>query len=285
MTTLYCLINIDDVNYKLTMKLDDDRVIGNFDDFLKAIATDNDPDLKKYDFGQEFFIFELYDKSLNEYVRIDDDTEFENFSKVRVKILDPNEIITEPEPPFINEDELTFAELEDYKDDVELVELYAQAHIPDPDIIKIIDNSNITAETFRVNNVRIKKQIVKTVIKYQGLFKAPGAVYEQCWEFIVNDVRDNIGERTFKLIRDRNYIGFNRIWFKNVEKEFLALIGQYNRLLRMCQCLTPQLAERLWPFFKIFHKSLRIEHIYPEREASLKIMQKEFDNAKKITVL
>ena len=124
------------------------------------------------------------------------------------------------------------------------------------------------------------------MIRYQNFFNTPGTYHDAIWEDICSDIKDNMGSRVISLIRFRaKELGFTKIFPVFVQKELISLIGQYNRLLRMCQCLTAQLAERLWPLFKIFHKSLKIEYIYPERGPSLRIMQKEFDNAKKITVL
>lgn len=59
MSILYCLINIDDINYKLTLNLNDDRIVGNEDDLRKALALDTEPDFKKYDFSLSHFIFEV----------------------------------------------------------------------------------------------------------------------------------------------------------------------------------------------------------------------------------
>lgn len=75
-------------------------------------------------------------------------------SKIRVKILDPDVILPEEIPKPLNDNELSFLELTDFKDDIELVELYAQSHIPDDEIIKIVDNSVVTAESFAVYNIR-----------------------------------------------------------------------------------------------------------------------------------
>ena len=59
MSTLHCLINIDDINYKITLNLDNDRIVGNEDDLRQALKMDNEPDFKKYDFSLSHFIFEV----------------------------------------------------------------------------------------------------------------------------------------------------------------------------------------------------------------------------------
>lgn len=106
--------------------------------------------------------------------------------------------------------------------------------------------------------------------------------HQQTWELISDVFRERfVGARLGLLLKGRKDLGFVQYTPMMLEREFQALIGQYNRLLRTSSVLTPQEADELWPFFRLFHRHMKLEKIYPSRAPSLQIMKQEFDNAKK----
>lgn len=128
---------------------------------------------------------------------------------------------------------------------------------------------------------RVKKQLIKSIIACQESFCQENVQSERVWEMICGHFKDFMGLRILQLTKNRNDLGFVRYTPRFIENEFKVLMGQYNRLLRMCSNLCLADADKIWPFFRIFHKTLKINKMYPERAPSLEIMQKEFDEAMK----
>ncbi|XP_074594670.1 uncharacterized protein LOC141850038 [Brevipalpus obovatus] len=91
MECINCLFHFDDINYKISIMKDCEEA-ASLEDFLQALS--HHEDLKRYDFVQDFFIFEIFDSELNEYVRFESDTRITDMSKIRVQILDMDEIIS-----------------------------------------------------------------------------------------------------------------------------------------------------------------------------------------------
>lgn len=57
MSIVNCLLNVDDINYRITMRLTGNRENANLDDLMNAIVVNSD--LKEYDFTQGYFVFEV----------------------------------------------------------------------------------------------------------------------------------------------------------------------------------------------------------------------------------
>lgn len=125
----------------------------------------------------------------------------------------------------------------------------------------------------------MKRDFVKFMLAVQhNLFECPN--HRLVWEEISDQFKTMVvGYKILKLLRERKDLGFVQYTPMMLEKEFNALIGQYNRLLRTSSNLSFTEACEMWPFFKWFHRHFKLEKIYPSRAPSLQIMKNEFDNA------
>lgn len=76
-----------------------------------------------------------------------------DMSKIRVKVLDPNEIIQKPQIKMPTEN-CPFYKLVEGKSPGEVLELFVEKHIPPADMIEKVGNPNINQGTFTVENIR-----------------------------------------------------------------------------------------------------------------------------------